>query len=50
MPNNWKTYKLEDICLKITDGSHFSPKEDKNGERLMASVKDMQEYGFKIES
>lgn len=50
MPNNWKKYKLEDICLKITDGSHFSPKEDKNGERLMASVKDMLEYGFKLES
>jgi hypothetical protein len=41
MPNNWKKYKLEDVCVKITDGSHFSPKEIKDGQRIIASVKDM---------
>ena len=40
-----KKYKLEDICLKITDGSHFSPKPAEHG-YPMFSVKDMGEFGF----
>lgn len=39
-------YKLEDICLKITDGSHYSPADDKNSTIPMFSVKDMEEFGF----
>lgn len=39
-------YKLEDICIKITDGSHFSPKDNKNSAIPMYSVKDMQEFNF----
>lgn len=38
-------YKLDDICLKITDGSHYSPKAIEKG-YPMFSVKDMTEYGF----
>ena len=38
-------YSLEDVCKKITDGAHFSPKEQEDG-YLMFSVKDMTEYGF----
>ena len=38
-------YKLEDICEKITDGSHYSPKAQENGYPML-SVKDMREYGF----
>ncbi|MBL0049674.1 MAG: restriction endonuclease subunit S [Bacteroidetes bacterium] len=41
----WKEICLEDVCLKITDGSHLSPKEFKGG-FPMFSVKDMQEFGF----
>ncbi len=41
----WKTYKLKDICLKITDGSHFSPQAKEHG-YPMFSVKDMLENGF----
>ncbi|WP_318785961.1 restriction endonuclease subunit S [Methanimicrococcus hacksteinii] len=41
----WKKTTLEDICIKITDGSHFSPKEQQTG-YPMYSVKDMDEYGF----
>ena len=40
---NWTT--LNEVCVKITDGSHFSPAEDVNGE-LMASSKDMLENGW----
>ena len=43
---NYKKYKLEDICIKVTDGSHFSPKDDKNSSIPMLSVKDMKEYDF----
>ncbi|EML8146189.1 hypothetical protein AJO39_03755 [Campylobacter jejuni] len=39
--NNWKKCKLEDICSKITDGSHKSPPSQTSG-FPMASVKDME--------
>ena len=42
-------YKLKDICLKVTDGSHFSPKAEETG-YPMFSVKDMREYGFSYDS
>lgn len=38
-------FKLKDLCLKVTDGSHFSPKAQEEG-YPMFSVKDMLEYGF----
>ncbi len=41
----WKEYKLKEICQKITDGSHSSPKAQCEG-YPMFSVKDMLEYGF----
>lgn len=31
MKAGWKTKKLENVCLKITDGSHFSPKTIETG-------------------
>lgn len=43
-------YRLDDICIKITDGSHFSPKSDKNGNIPMLSVKDMKKYDFDYEN
>ncbi len=49
MPKNWKTYKLDDICTNITDGAHSSPKELVNGSKLIATVKDMTDFGFNLE-
>ena len=46
MPEGWKEVSLNDVCLKITDGSHYSPKDDKQAEIPMLSVKDMEKYGF----
>lgn len=43
--SEWKEYKLKEICPIITDGSHFSPKEDSSG-IPMFSVKDMRDNGF----
>ena len=37
---------LSIVCTKITDGSHFSPKEDEDGAYPMLSVKDMKSRGF----
>ena len=41
----WKEYKLKEICLRITDGSHSSPKSIALG-YPMFSVKDMLENRF----
>lgn len=41
----WQEVKLEDICSKITDGSHESPPESDIG-YYMPSVKDMRSTGF----
>ncbi len=37
---------INDLCVKITDGSHYSPVDDTNGIYPMYSVKDMQYNGF----
>lgn len=44
------TYKLEDICIKITDGAHHSPKSVENSGFPMASVKDLTPFGINIET
>ena len=31
MKNGWKMHRLEEVCQKITDGSHFSPKTADKG-------------------
>ena len=41
----WNEVRLEDICSKITDGSHESPPESDIG-YYMPSVKDMTDLGF----
>ena len=46
---SWQEVKLGDVCLKITDGSHWSPKTCKIG-FPMASVKDMEEYKINLSS
>ena len=42
---SWKEYTIGELCIKVTDGSHFSPKELTEG-YPMFSVKDMTENGF----
>ena len=38
------------ICLKVTDGSHFSPKDEPSAKIPMLSVKDMEEFDFNLDS
>lgn len=40
--------KLSELCIKITDGSHYSPTGVENGYPML-SVKDMREGGFSYE-
>lgn len=40
IPNNWIWVKLEDICIKITDGTHKTPKYTSDGIPFI-SVKDV---------
>lgn len=41
----WKTVKLEEVCKKITDGSHFSPKTVEEGIPYI-TVRDISEKGI----
>ena len=50
IPQGWKVMSLGDVCSKITDGSHFSPKDDPCGKIPMLSVKDMRHNGFDYSS
>ncbi|MBR5469795.1 MAG: restriction endonuclease subunit S [Paludibacteraceae bacterium] len=46
----WEVKKLGEVCQYITDGSHYSPKDDENGTIPMLSVKDMQQNRFSYEN
>ncbi len=47
IPETWEILPLMEVCARITDGSHFSPKSVKNG-KPMASVKDMHDWGVDL--
>lgn len=48
IPERWEVRQLSEVCSRITDGSHWSPKTVGFG-YPMASVKDMHDWGFNIE-
>lgn len=45
----WVEMRLEELCIKVTDGSHISPRETETG-FPMASSKDMLENDFDLSS
>jgi type I restriction enzyme S subunit len=47
IPDGWPIVALEDVCSRVTDGSHKSPKSVVKGVP-MASVKDMHDFGINI--
>ena len=49
IPDDWSETSLDEICSKVTDGSHQSPKSFKGG-LPMLSVKDMGDFGFDIKN
>ncbi|MFZ3169926.1 MAG: restriction endonuclease subunit S [Candidatus Methanoperedens sp.] len=50
MPQGWRVVRLGDASLNITDGSHFSPKETKNGNYRIGTVANMTENQIDIDS
>ena len=45
-PSDWTEVSLDDVCTRITDGSHYSPADVPDSPYPMYSVKDMETYGF----
>jgi type I restriction enzyme M protein len=37
--------KLKDVCIRITDGSHYSPKSGDNFKKNYITVKDLDDFG-----
>lgn len=50
IPFGWTKHTLDELCEKITDGSHYSPVETEESIYPMLSVKDMDTYGFDYSS
>ena len=44
--SDWTEVSLGDVCIRITDGSHYSPADSPDSPYPMYSVKDMEAYGF----
>ena len=44
LPKGWSVFKFDDVCSRITDGSHFSPKTIDNGFPYV-TVKDISNSG-----
>ena len=49
MSSEWTQTTLGDVCIKITDGAHASPKTVVTG-KPMASVKDLTRFGVDLSS
>jgi type I restriction enzyme S subunit len=49
MKDSWVELTLDDVCSKITDGSHHSPKSVNVG-KPMGSVKDMTPFGLNLKT
>jgi type I restriction enzyme S subunit len=47
VPQGWDVVQMEQVCTRITDGSHSSPKSVEVG-KPMASVKDMHDWGINL--
>jgi type I restriction enzyme, S subunit len=50
IPEEWRVMSLSEASLEITDGSHFSPREDKNGQYHIATVANITDGKIDVES
>jgi type I restriction enzyme, S subunit len=48
IPENWLWVKLKDVCLKITDGTHHSPKSFPTGDFMYITAKNIKEDGIDL--
>jgi type I restriction enzyme S subunit len=49
IPEGWEVVTIDDVCSRVTDGSHSSPKSVDEG-LPMASSKDMHDWGLDLDS
>ena len=49
IPQGWEVVSIDDVCARVTDGSHNSPKSVDEG-LPMASSKDMHDWGLNLDS
>ena len=49
IPKGWEVVSIDDVCARVTDGSHFSPKSVDDG-LPMASSKDMHDWGLNLDT
>ena len=49
IPQGWEVVSLDNVCERVTDGSHSSPKSVEEG-LPMASSKDMHDWGLTLET
>jgi type I restriction enzyme S subunit len=47
IPRGWEIVSIDDVCARVTDGSHHSPKSVEEG-MPMASSKDMHDWGLNL--
>jgi type I restriction enzyme S subunit len=47
IPEGWETLSVDEVCLRITDGAHRSPKSVDDG-FSMASMKDMEKWRLNL--
>lgn len=45
---SWKKITFKDVCEKITDGTHHSPVNTKNGEYMYITAKNIKENGIDL--
>lgn len=50
IPNNWVWEKLGNVCLKVMDGTHFSPKNYPEGDYIYITAKNIQEGRIDLEN
>ena len=50
IPENWKWCRLQDIAIKITDGTHHSPPNGPSGDYMYVSAKNIKDSGISIEN
>ena len=49
IPKGWELVTIDDVCARVTDGSHHSPKSVEEG-MPMASSKDMHDWGLNLDT
>ncbi len=45
---DWEMVTLHDVCDRIMDGTHFSPRNTSAGERLYITAKHIKEFGIEL--